>query len=169
MSEPGTSNGTSPGTSTPAGHLPGLSVDEAARELGVSANTVRRWVRAGTLESERVPRPQGYTVRVHLPEQVPISATSREVPGLAPTQDRAGAMAAYNERLLAPLVDELAATRRQLVDQAEEIGRLRAELQTAREQLALIPPAEPPEMAPSATPDLEATPGAAGRAWWRFW
>src|SRR5438067_7736575 len=68
----------------PAGtSQPGLSVPEAAVMLGVSPNTVRRWVATGRLRSERIPRPQGDMIRVFLdqvPDEVPKQVPPGEVP-----------------------------------------------------------------------------------------
>lgn len=44
----------------------GISVEEAARVLGVSINTIRRRIKQGKLSAEQVARPQGYCYRVHL-------------------------------------------------------------------------------------------------------
>ena len=44
-----------------------VPLKEAAGRLGVSVATLRRWIREGRLHTERVRRPQGYTVLVHLP------------------------------------------------------------------------------------------------------
>jgi excisionase family DNA binding protein len=46
----------------------GVSVEEAAHLLGISTNTVRRRIKQGSLQAERVSRPQGYVYRVYLPE-----------------------------------------------------------------------------------------------------
>jgi excisionase family DNA binding protein len=58
---------------------PAVSVDEAAAALGVSTNTIRRWLKTGALRGERARRPQGALWRVHLPVQVPV-ASDRHVP-----------------------------------------------------------------------------------------
>jgi excisionase family DNA binding protein len=174
---PGTSTATSEvpaseGTSPP----PGLSVQEAAAALGVSPNTVRRWVKQGTLRSELVARPQGYSVRVYLPDRASPSATSREVPAWAPDHARAEAMASYSRALIEPLVAELAQAREHLAGmsehagrQAERIRQLEAELEGARGRIRAL---EPPKMAP-ATSTCEATPepvmGPIRRPRWAFW
>src|ERR671921_474255 len=103
----------------------GLTMQEAAVALGVSLNTMRRWCATGRVRSERVSRPQGYTVRVYLDQvptqepplegaaQEPPPTNGQEPPGTyqqAPADlVRAEAMAAYNRELVAPLVAELAA------------------------------------------------------------
>jgi hypothetical protein len=67
-------------------------------------------------------------------------------------------MAEYTELLLAPW-------RRRVEEQAEQVGRLTAELEHARQQIAAFE---------AATDELEraqeaATAEAAHRPWWRFW
>jgi excisionase family DNA binding protein len=161
--------GTSPGTShVPAPPAEGppparaVSVGEAAAALGVSANTIRRWIKTGELRADRVVRPQGEAWRVYLPRHVP-AGTSREVPPgtsqhvppappigtslASPDVQRAEALAAYGAALLAPVlatVERLEAVNR---DQAETIGQLRAQLAAAE----LLPSSNSP------------------RPWWRFW
>lgn len=43
---------------------PGWTIREAAREIGVSEKTIRRMVKAGQLDAERVGTPTGYVYRV---------------------------------------------------------------------------------------------------------
>jgi excisionase family DNA binding protein len=43
-----------------------VTIPEAAKILGVTEDTVRRRLRRGELQGERVERPQGYTWIVHL-------------------------------------------------------------------------------------------------------
>jgi excisionase family DNA binding protein len=143
----------------------GMSVEAAARALGVSINTVRRRVKTGELRSERVRRPQGYAIRVYLPTQVPAAGTCQEVPAhedvpngaAAPAHQvptdvqRAEALAAYGATLLAPVLADLERLQRENRDQAEQIGRLTAELEAAR-------------AAGSVSRDTDSP-----RPWWRFW
>ena len=142
--------GTCAGTSYDGTSQPGLSIQEAAVVLGVSPNTVRRWCATGRLRSERVARPQGDAIRVYLDGDVPGTSrgTSQEVPDeighdvppryvpQVPTElQRAEALAEYSAQLLAPVVAELATSRRQLVAQAEELGRLRSKLEAAQARI----------------------------------
>jgi len=48
-----------------------VSVAEAARELGISPETVRRWIKSGRLEARRAIRPQGTVWEVNLPVTTP--------------------------------------------------------------------------------------------------
>src|SRR3954470_11296414 len=56
-----------------------VSVAEAARELGISPETVRRRIKAGQLEASRAIRPQGTVWEVSLP-----LTTSRGVAPVTP-------------------------------------------------------------------------------------
>jgi excisionase family DNA binding protein len=150
---PGNSVGTSPGATT--GTYAGVSVVEAAHTLGVSINTVRKWVKTGRLQAERIARPQGVILRVYLPqqhaanEQAPVAPRQglredpheapavepQQTPPLVPDLARASAMAEYNRALVEPLVREIDELSRRLETLASENGRLSAELESARSRL----------------------------------
>jgi excisionase family DNA binding protein len=90
------------------------------------------------------------------------SAEAEPSSGAVPTDlqpvQRAREMAEYTERLLEPW-------RRRVEEQAELVGRLKTELEQAREQIAAFE---------AVTVELEreqqaAAAGAVRRPWWRFW
>ena len=89
---------------------------EAARLLGLSPTTVRRMVRAGTLQAERVLRPQGHTFVVLVPtSSQPAASSSQQVSTEARAeQPQADAMVSLIQTtigtVLGPLVGELAAS-----------------------------------------------------------
>lgn len=135
-------------------HRGGVSVDDAARELGVSPSTIRRWVKSGRLTSERVSRPQGYVVLVQLPGDVAPAnggeSPDQQLPTAAPGQvstaptiaargeiERAEQMAAYMAAVTAPLVEQIRV-------QAETIGRLQAELEQVRADQTVDPTVRQP-------------------------
>jgi excisionase family DNA binding protein len=107
------------------------SVLEAAALLGVSPTTVRRMVRAGTLQAERVLRPQGHTFVVLVPtSSQPAASSSQQVSAAARTeQPRADAMMSLIQTTIAavlgPLMVEQAALRQAGERQAGEIAGLR--------------------------------------------
>ncbi len=124
-----------------------VTIPEAARRLGISRQAVRRRLKAGELTGRQVPRPQGHIWLIALPEgagtsrqvstgadtyrHVPTGA-AQEVPAspqMAMQTARAHEMAEYTAALLEPLHARLA-------EQAEELGRVKAELEQARAQLA---------------------------------
>ena len=152
-----------------------MSVQEAATALDVSVNTIRRWIKDGRIPHEKLTTPAGFAYRVYpqrvaptgTPREVPLIGTPREVPALAPDIQRAEAMASYSRSLLEPLVARLAEQEQIIREQAEDLGRLRAELEharvapTARHQTATAanltaetsdPPSEPSELIPAASP-----------------
>ena len=109
---------------------------EAAAALGISANTVRAWIKSGKLRSQKVVRPQGYPLRVFLEDTPPpivepgeagtFTGGTTQVPAVDVL--RAEAMANYNRQLLEPVMNELHDALRTIIRQAEEIGELRTRL-----------------------------------------
>jgi len=121
-----------------------VTIEQAAAILGVSATTIRRRIRAGTLQVTETRRPQGVVWLVHLPPGTMSTAdvttadtatvtTTPSTPA-APADAIATMIQATLTPIFAPLVAELAASRQangaltdQLLNQAETIGELRAE------------------------------------------
>lgn len=123
------------------------TVAEAAEILGVSTQTVRRMIRRGQLQGERVHRPQGSTYVVSLPVDAPAgdtdaTATQQPPPNVSRSNATGPAQAEAMVSLiqttiatvLGPLVGQIDAQRQtierqadQLVCQAGTIGRLEAE------------------------------------------
>lgn len=146
-----------------------VSIPDAARILRLSESSIRRLIKAGRLEAERVQRPQGYAWLVKVPapstdppEQPPrqVGASGATYPPEEPAPSTvaaqadaiSGLVAATVGSLLGPLVSELAASRQQnerqaeqLVTQAESIGRLTAERDAAQASYASILAAQPVE------------------------
>jgi len=191
-----TATGTRPSTSSAGTHNGGelgVSVQEAATSLGVSVNTIRRWIKGGRIPYEKLPTPAGYAYRVYpgrVPStgtrrEVPLMGTPREVPALAPDLQRAEAMASYSRSLLEPLVARLAEQEQIIREQAVDLGRLHAELEYAREPPrphqtptaanltaeAPDPPSESPEPIPAPSPVPQPIPPQpnGGSPWWRRW
>jgi excisionase family DNA binding protein len=73
-----------------------MMVPEAARVLGVSVETVRRRIRAGELQGERVPTPWGWSYRVTVPDRTEAVIAQAAVP-----TDRETMLAAQVEDLRA--------------------------------------------------------------------
>ena len=59
------------------------TVEEAAKLLGVSRDTIMRRIRKGKLEAHQEPRPQGHVWRVTIPDEEPdnqhVEALTREL------------------------------------------------------------------------------------------
>lgn len=127
-----------------------VSVPEAAQMLGLSVATVRRRIRDGSLQAERVQRPQGIAYAVLLPidhgtdhdrptTDHQVGTTARLNQSGPPAAEAITAMLqATLTPIIGPLVVELAAVRQvsearadQLVQQAEVIGRVTAERDAA--------------------------------------
>ncbi len=114
-----------------------VTVAEAASILGVSVVTIRRMIKRGELEAERVIRPQGSAYLVALPpdaspslqDGTPTEQSAQDVSRTDGTP--AALMAAWSEALLVPLVTRLGEQEAVIRDQAETIGRQGAELERA--------------------------------------
>jgi excisionase family DNA binding protein len=135
-----------------------VTIEQAAALLNVSASTIRRRIRAGSLQVTETRRPQGVVWLVHLPPGVRLASETATVdtapvdtaPTALPAQpSQAEAMTAMIQAtltpIIAPLVGELAASRQtherqaeQLVSQAETIGTLRAERDTGRAEVETL-------------------------------
>jgi excisionase family DNA binding protein len=153
------------------------SVLEAARLLGISPTTVRRMVRAGSLQAERVLRPQGHTFVVLVPtDSQPAATSSQRVSTEARAeQPQADAMVSLIQTtigtVLGPLVGQLDAQRQTIERQAETIAELRedrgrqsAELERARAEIGALTSSAASDTAQS-TPR---SPGTFLRAWARL-
>jgi excisionase family DNA binding protein len=168
-----------------------VTVERAAAVLGVSASTVRRRIRDGTLRAESVSRPQGVVWLVHLPADATAGVNLPPPPagavGTAPVT-ASDAMIAYTRSLLEPLVAALERSQSRTAELERENGELTAHLTAAEDRLRMLetpnpqespitrnlgpiepdPPSEPPEP-PSPAP-IEPTSNGSGRApWWRRW
>lgn len=133
-------------------------MQDAALALGISISGVRRGLKSGRLKGQRKATPQGHQWLVEVPDEQAVTGRSpgtrvvdypagHRVSDQADTRvvdkavdppppeaqgatergnlaTRAEDMAVYSHRLLAPYVAQIA-------EQAEEIGRLRAELAAA--------------------------------------
>jgi hypothetical protein len=168
-----------------------VTVEQAAGILGVSASTVRRRIRGGTLRAESVSRPQGVVWLVHLPADATADVNHPSPPagavGTAPVT-ASDAMIAYTRSLLEPLVAALERSQSRTAELERENGELTARLTAAEERLRMLetpnpqespitrnpgpidrdPPREPSEP-PSPAP-MPPSPNGSGRApWWRRW
>src|SRR4051812_34230092 len=128
----------------------------AARILGVSESTVRRMVKAGKLEADRVERSQGHLWLVKLPAP---SATSSDHPPTVATVEGsnppgAEALTMWSAAILTPIMARMAEQDTTIRDQAETIGRQAAELERLRA------PATPSE-SPVARRQTASVPGVA--------
>jgi hypothetical protein len=137
-----------------------LTMVEAAHQLGVSVDTVKRRIQKGELKGHQQPRPQGFVWLVEMPEETNLPGSN---PANTPvdTAVMAGELRRLEEMvqfLKAELngrdiqielwKQEAEAHREQLQAKDRQIEQLHVLLQQA--QAALPAPRE-------------------GHAWWRFW
>ena len=138
----------------------GLTIAEAADYLGVSENAVRQRIKRGTIEATKVDGLWRVQIHDHQTDQEPASGRDQEVayphrlagdqeadppPTTVPMVSPAARaqLAAIRDELVQPLVDQIAA-------QAEQIGRLTAELDQMRAQAAAEEAATRPQEAQAA-------------------
>jgi hypothetical protein len=150
------------------------SLQDAAVLLGVSINTLRKRIRAGQVQAERVQRPQGYVWQVYVetlqpPDSPGSDPPSQEAPSRLqqPPQAlmQAEAMAAYTRSLLEPLVATIERQADQLVSQAETIGSLRADLAVARAAISSLEA----RIAPQTVEPTSELPDRPLRFWQPWW
>ena len=118
---------------------------EAARRLGVSPDTVRRRMKAGTLEAEKRPTPQGGEWWITLPDDVPPAGE----PDADAADARAGAVELATlrgqvtmlEARVEELRDERNAWREQAVASREAEAQLRVLVQQAQSLAGALPAA----------------------------
>jgi excisionase family DNA binding protein len=124
-----------------------VTLPEASRILGVSESTVRRMVKAGKLEADRVERSQGHLWLVKLP--APSGIGSDHPPTVATAEGSnppgAEALTAWSAAILTPIMARMAEQETTIRDQAETIGTLRAELDAERRAHSPVAGQETPE------------------------
>lgn len=147
------------------------TVADAAHFLGVSESTIRRLVRTGKLEAERVERPQGHAWLVKVPvAATDPSVTSQHLGATTPAnQPGAGGLTAWTASVLEPLVLELRLSRETIAGQAERLGYVTAERDAARAELDVLRAAQAPVGARTAPQHVEPPtepPLPIWRTWW---
>ena len=170
-----------------------VTVAEAAAILGVNVVTIRRMIKRGQLEAERVHRPQGSAYLVKLPgdgagdatptEQVAQDMSRTQGTPTPPAEAMVSLIQATIGTVLAPLVAELAASRqtierqaerqvalqeehqREATKQAELIGAQRAELALLRAEVKTLTAQMSPLEAPMALESVGPTQEPSPARW----
>jgi len=126
-----------------------VSVAEACRILNVSDSTVRRLLRAGRLEAQKVQRAQGHVWLVKVPAPTGTSSDDppRQLGATGGQPPGPPALTAWMTSVLEPVMAELSLSRQQLVSQAETIGTLRAELAAERQAKSTLTASTAPQTA----------------------
>jgi len=116
-----------------------VTINEAAKRLGVSPDTVRRRLKRGDLQGEREKTPQGFVWRIILPRD---ASDATEPQG-----------AAIERELLRERLDELRAERDAWRGQAQRSGEAERELRVLlrNEQLRSLPAETTRQDPPGAT------------------
>jgi hypothetical protein len=109
-----------------------VSIDEAARLLGVSQDTIRRRIRNGELKAHQEARPQGFIWRVTLPDEELGSEGQHHVGNTYVSSELLESLRDTIQRqddTIAQLRDQLEAKDRQLETRAREVQELHVLLQ----------------------------------------
>ena len=153
-----------------------VSARVAAARCGVSERTVRRWIHAGHLAADK----DGGGYLVDPDELAALAAARRGQAADSGQPPRHGAATSDNVSEVADIRAADSAATVELVRLVEKltqqnlelsgrVGYYLAQLEQAKEQLALQAP-QPEPAATESTPAVEATPAPATRPWWRrFW
>ena len=149
-----------------------VSVREAADILGVSQDTVKRKLKAGTLPGRKETGEKGERWLVELPDDA--TATLR--------QDQDSALGAALQQVIDVLSRERDELWQEVASRRREVEELHILLQRSQEQVrALAPPqqsrgsatvngvATPPQQDESLTETAMAGAMAASRPWWKVW
>lgn len=125
-----------------------LNLQDAAAQLGLAVDTVRRRIKRGELQGRKAPTQQGYRWEVYLDAAYADVQAEAKPPTPRLDADRDG--------LIRDLTGQIATL-------SGQVGFLQAKLQQAQEEVRLLRAPEvpsvveqPPEIAPQ-------------RPWWRFW
>jgi len=120
-----------------------VSIDEAARLLGVSQDTIRRRIRNGEISAHQVSRPQGYTWRVELPDE-------------RADEEAAQVVDAVSTELVGSLRDTIKR-------QDETITHLKGQLEVKDKQIGEV------HVLLQQTQAALPAPKENHQSWWRFW
>jgi len=153
----------------------GLSLTDAAAQLGISERTVLRRIKDGTVDGRKIGEGRGGVWRIYLSvsdsQLAPVSDSPTNTPGTlsdSPTDEPGNVSASVSDSQTQPaqdmirmveLVDKLQAQNQQL---AGQLGFTQAKLQEAERTVALL-------MAPKddTAPEPPAEPER--RPWWKRW
>ena len=154
----------------------GLSLTDAAAQLGISERTVLRRIKDGTVDGRKIGEGRGGVWRIYLSvsdsQPAPVSDSPTNAPGTlsdSPTTDRESVSDSVSDSQTQPaqemirmveLVDKLQAQNQQL---AGQLGFTQAKLQDAQEEnqqlRLLMAPKDEPAPEPPAEPER--------RPWWK--
>ena len=152
----------------------GLSLTDAAAQLGISERTVLRRIKDGTVDGRKVGEGRGGVWRIYLSvsdsQPASVSDSPTNAPGTlsdSPTDEPGNVSASVSDSQTHPapemirmveLVDKLQAQNQQL---AGQLGFTQAKLQEAERTVALLmAPTDEPAPEPSAHPEPKVS-------WWR--
>jgi hypothetical protein len=111
-----------------------VALPEAAQRLGVSVDTVKRRLRRGELRGQHVPRPQGYTWLIELPDSQMGSMADCTASSTAEL-DSATIEVLNLREMLAMCQSQIATQKEELLSKNKQIEQLHILLQQAQAAL----------------------------------
>ncbi len=155
----------------------GLSLTDAAAQLGISERTVLRRIKDGTVDGRKIGEGRGGVWRVYLSmsdsQPAPVSDSPTNAPGTlsdSPTDEPGNVSASVSDSQTQPaqdmirmveLVDKLQAQNQQL---AGQLGFTQAKLQDAQEEVQQLRLLMAPKDEPAPEPPAQLEPKV---SWWR--
>lgn len=116
-----------------------VSIQEAARRLGGSQDTIRRRIRRGALQAHQVPTPQGFRWAVELPDVAQAEPMPPQEQDISAEGGLDGEAQALRE-LVDTLQAQVKGQREELEARRREVQELHVLLQQQVQQRALPPP-----------------------------
>jgi hypothetical protein len=162
-----------------------VSIQEAAALLGVSAPTIRRWIKSGKVQAIQEPTPQGFEWRVVVPDHIDQvhdrSHTQERDQGTDQSLDRVQPESALqapihandhmidqlpSDQAMSKAIDLIERLQRENLQLGGRVGWLEAQLQAAQERIRLLEAGHPMgEEEPKEPPAEE--PAEDQPSWWQ--
>jgi excisionase family DNA binding protein len=132
-----------------------VGLEEAARRLGVSGQTVRRWIKAGKIPFQKERKGKGYAYLVNIQALKPGTRLKKRVNNqgtgdhpASPSPQEAWALVmaekdkvmAEKDRVIARLQLEVETLKGELSEKNRQMGELLFLLRQAQEQVKALPP-----------------------------
>ncbi len=142
----------------------GLSIQEAAKRLGISEKTIRRRIKAGSLRASKLATSQGFEWRVHVDIQaVQVDSQHVQQPPLAAVQLDSQPQSSSDVLKALEIIERL---QRENMELAGRLGFYQARTLELEERVKLLEAPRQEEPAQEAEQASPATPVTPQRGFW---